>query len=244
MQFKKIHFVLFLLLNLMIPVVFSFISKGTGSFEFGDLAGILIAILIVSFLFFFICWFLYYVITRGKEPSIKFHLLSQCLVTLTIFFLFGWIIYSRLYPDNYESNSQHNKYFLETKPSDGFLGKYDSLYRKGFALLEQKMNDKNDIRLEKRVKKGMSNIITGNINEEVCVFYFTYTFKNSNQEFASKHVVGSNTNKLVFHNVPLSSLKGLQALITNKNTSIKESVENGTVAKEVILPPDSINSNQ
>jgi hypothetical protein len=230
MQFKKIHFFLLLLLNIFLPEALVMVGSRHNYYDYSNLLWIALTVIVVSFIFFFIFWFLYYVITGGKDPSLKFHLLSQCLTTLLIISFYGLVIYYNRPSSHYEDNISHNKFFLEPA-GDGIPTEYDTLYRKGFALLEEKMNSKSDIRLARRVKKSVSNTITGNTNEQVCVYYFTYTLKGRNGEFASKHITGSYTNKLLFYDVPLSSLPELQALIDDSKTSIEESLSPGTAEK-------------
>src|SRR5689334_16016870 len=102
MRLRKIHFFLLLLLNLLLPLAIRILFRGVTDFDISDYIGMFIAILVVSFIFFFLFWFLYYIITGGKEPSVQFHLLSQCFTTACILGLFAYFFYPRYYPDNHQ----------------------------------------------------------------------------------------------------------------------------------------------
>ena len=173
-------------------------------------------VIIVSFVLFFICWVLYFIITIGKEPSEKFHLIPQYFVTISILCFFGYKAYSTWYFKKYEVNIQYNKDFLQ---SNGFSN-YDTLYQKAFALLENKFENKNDIRIHVLNSIGVDTIID-NIHDSVRILYFTYSFKSKSKEFASKHIIGKQVNKLLLYNVPVSFLPSL-AKSLNKTLSQEE----------------------
>ena len=225
MKFNKIHFVIFVLLNTLL--CFAFIRKE----DLGEaILTSVIAVFVISLISFFLFWFFYYAITGGKDPSIKFHLLSQCFVTVFLLSLFGYFFYTSFYRHHDENNAGHNEYFLEPlsteKPTLD-----DTLYKKGFELLEQKIDPSNNIRLTRRLKKSTSLIRINNITEPACTFYFVYTFNNHSTELASKHIVSLHYNKLVLYNKPIESLPELLALMNNNATDREESLEPGTGKK-------------
>jgi hypothetical protein len=217
MEFTKKHFFLLMAVNVLLFFLAikkdSYVEQIFYSFSF---------VIPVSFILFFFFWFLYYVVTGGKEPSIKFHLVSQCFTTMLILFFFGYFYFSPWFNRHYESNAGHNKYFLQSLyPYEYSLD--NSLYKKGFALLEQKMEGRNDIRLTRRIKAFERIVITGSTVDTICTFYFMYFLKNHPKEFTSKHVTGKYVNNLVFYNVHANTVPVLTTLLADKNTDIEES---------------------
>ncbi|MBL0358008.1 MAG: hypothetical protein IPP72_14510 [Chitinophagaceae bacterium] len=208
MKFTKKHFFLILGINLLLPLLIMMAFNKNNHFNFPEtIAAWLIAITVLSFMLFFICWFLYYAFTGGKDPSVKFHLLSQCLMTGLILSLFGYILFDNWYIRNYKANIYHNTYFLATNPN-GKLTRYDTLYQKAFVLLQTKMDSRNGIRLERRVSEA-NDITTDSTGEPVCIFYFVYTLKGKALQYASKHLVGDHTNKMLFYNIAAIALPQL-----------------------------------
>ncbi|GAB2812227.1 hypothetical protein [Ferruginibacter profundus] len=214
-RYKK-YFYTLIAINSLLPVFF-ILLRGAHRESWVVLI-VAVVIAIVCGAVFLISWLLYFVFTGGKEPAGKFHLFPQIAITLLILSFFGYHTYSDWYYSNYQENIDYNRDFLE---SGGFEGYRDTLSLKTFHLLEDKIGDKNEIRLQQWSYLDVDTVIN-NIREPVRFVYFTYTLKDDPKKLASKHMVSNHINQMLLHNVPidfLPDLKNTQA----KNLAKKES---------------------
>ena len=199
MKIRRKHTFLVFLFNLILAELFLLLLSYPSLAPWQVFILVIPVVTIVSGLVIFLAW-AFYVYRYNKEPGNKLFFYSNSIISLAIISIFGYSFIMTIYYRHYEANIRYNNEFFDYNMSP-----HDSLYHEAFRQVENKIPDKNDIRVEMYTTIPVDTVLNG-YHDTVRYVYFQYTLNGNNEKLVSGHLAGLHINQLLFYNKTLADM--------------------------------------